>query len=151
MSLNTQYIREPWISPKIPNNFKQTIFHLLRNNAYWVKDGVTVGHFITQYDSDTFYSSKRGDLPNDILELGPIIVKQTGIEAMKPSMIHFHCPLKDQSKIRYELVDYNGILCIYFANHGPNLYFDIDIDENQLIEFIDENFSLDKHTTGLDL
>ena len=82
-------------------------------------------------------------------------------------IVHFHCPKKDGSLIpsisqrEYEcgshecgrntsnnLQKYGNLSCVYLDNHGPNIVFNHDIDPQEVIDFIEQNFDLEDKTGG---
>lgn len=87
-------------------------------------------------------------------------------------IVHFHCPLKadhkDQvptvSQRAYECGSHQcgentanglaevrpGIYAVMLDKHGPNIVFNHGIDPNQVIDFIRDNFDLDKATSGFE-
>lgn len=83
-------------------------------------------------------------------------------------IVHFHCPLKPGSKVpvvsqrEYEcgshqcgrqtsnnLHRFGNLSAIMLDNHGPNIVFHNDIDEQEVIDFIEANFDLSQKTGGL--
>lgn len=84
-------------------------------------------------------------------------------------IVHFHCPLKDfprdnvpvRSQREYEcgshecgrntsngLAQFGNLKAVYLNQHGPNIVFNRDIDPQDVIQFIEANFDLNKKTTG---
>lgn len=86
-------------------------------------------------------------------------------------IVHFHCPLKDDHKHEIPVVSQreyecgshqcgentskglgifnNGqIACVMLDNHGPNIVFNHDIDPEDVIQFIHDNFNLHHKTVG---
>lgn len=84
-------------------------------------------------------------------------------------IVHFHCPMKDDAKnpIRvmsqreYEcgshecgkntsngLQKFGNLWAVMLSNHGPNIVFNKDIDPNEVINFIEDNFDLSGKTGG---
>lgn len=82
-------------------------------------------------------------------------------------ILHFHCPIKPGSKVpqrsqrEYEcgshqcgqntsdgLEQFGNLKAVYLDNHGPNIVFNRDIDPQEIMDFIDENFDLMKKTGG---
>lgn len=91
-------------------------------------------------------------------------------------IVHFHCPLKENptdliptvSQREYEcgshqcgqrtsdnlkeFEKYGGLKAVYLDKHGPNIVFDDSkVTAAQVIEFIENNFDLDKKTGGYTL
>lgn len=85
------------------------------------------------------------------------------------SIVHFHCPLKVDhvddipvvSQYEYEcgshecgtntangLKQFGDIYAVMLDNHGPNIVFSENTKTQDIIEFIDRNFDLDKSTSG---
>lgn len=81
-------------------------------------------------------------------------------------IVHFHCPIKPTSKVpvvSQRLVEcgshqcgantsaglqqFGNLKAVYLDNHGPNIIFNKNIDPNEVINFIEENFDL-SHKTG---
>jgi hypothetical protein len=85
-------------------------------------------------------------------------------------IVHFHCPPKTPGVLPGRMQKYfecgshecgkntslglkevaPGIKCVYLDNHGPNIVFNRNINPQQVIDFIDENFYLSKSTDGVD-
>lgn len=86
-------------------------------------------------------------------------------------IVHFHCPLKEGhinaipvvSQREYEcgshqcgentangLGSFGNLCCVMLDNHGPNIVFNNSIDPNEVINFIKDNFDLDKSTSGFE-
>jgi hypothetical protein len=82
-------------------------------------------------------------------------------------IVHFHCPIKPDSKVprvsqrEYEcgshecgqntsrgLQQFGNLLAVYLENHGPNIVFGKDVDPDEVIRFIEENFDLSGKTGG---
>ena len=84
-------------------------------------------------------------------------------------ILHFHCPIKENplntipvaSQKEFEcgshecgqntssnLRQFGNLKCVYLDNHGPNIIFNRNIDPNEVIEFIQNNFDLDQKTGG---
>lgn len=47
------------------------------------------------------------------------------------------------------LVDFDGIKAVYLENHGPNVVFSKNHDPALVIKFIEDNFDLERSTSGL--
>lgn len=86
-------------------------------------------------------------------------------------IVHFHCPLKPnnpdpiiiRSQKEYEcgshecgqntadgLTKHGNIYAVMLDKHGPNIVFNHSIDPQEVINFIDRNFDLDKSTSGFE-
>lgn len=87
-------------------------------------------------------------------------------------IVHFHCPLKENhrddipvvSQREYECGSHqcgqntanglvqvrDGIYAVMLDKHGPNIVFNHETDPNLIIEFIKDNFALDKATSGFE-
>lgn len=84
-------------------------------------------------------------------------------------VVHFHSPLKHSNKDDIPVVSqrevecgshecgkntsnnlkqFGNLKCVMLDNHGPNIVFNRDIDPNEVIEFIDNNFELANKTGG---
>jgi hypothetical protein len=84
-------------------------------------------------------------------------------------IVHFHCPLKDQPKEVIPVVSqkfiecgshecgrntsnglkqFGNLQCVHLDNHGPNILFNKDINPQEVLDFIDNNFDLSKKTGG---
>lgn len=82
-------------------------------------------------------------------------------------IVHFHCPIKQGSAVpvvsqrEYEcgshqcgqntsrgLKQFGNLSAVMLDNHGPNIVFNHTIDPQEVIDFINENFSLEKKTGG---
>lgn len=91
-------------------------------------------------------------------------------------ILHFHCPLRFESRNLFKPVQQFGVECgshecgqntamnikefklpsgksvwaVHLDHHGPNILFDSTTsDPQEIIEFIETHWSLDKRTTGL--
>ena len=88
-------------------------------------------------------------------------------------IVHFHCPPKDTTELSiaeqwpnecgshecgkntsdhlkvHELSDGSKIKVVYLNDHGPNIVFSRNTNPKAIIEFIDNNFSLNEKTGGL--
>jgi hypothetical protein len=86
-------------------------------------------------------------------------------------IVHFHCPMKEDklneipvvSQREYEcgshqcgentangLGSFGNLFCVMLDNHGPNIVFNDSIDPNEVILFIENNFDLEKSTSGFE-
>lgn len=82
-------------------------------------------------------------------------------------IVHFHCPIKPGSEVpmasqrEFEcgslecgkntstnLKKFGNLSAVYLDNHGPNIVFHHSIDPNEVINFIKENFDLERKTGG---
>lgn len=87
------------------------------------------------------------------------------------SIVHFHCPLLDGhlndipvvSQREYEcgshqcgentangLSKFGNLYCVMLDNHGPNIVFNDSIEPQEVIDFILNNFDLNKSTSGFE-
>lgn len=83
-------------------------------------------------------------------------------------IVHFHCPKKESSSVpvvsqrEYEcgshqcgentsrgLAKFGNLSAVMLDNHGPNIVFNHNIDPQEVIDFINENFDLSNKTGGL--
>lgn len=87
-------------------------------------------------------------------------------------IVHFHCPLKQNpkdsvptvSQRAYECGSHQcgqntadgleevrpGIYAVMLDNHGPNIVFNQNINPQEVIDFIQDNFDLDKSASGFE-
>ena len=82
-------------------------------------------------------------------------------------VVHFHCPIKEFSEVPqvsqylFEcgsmecgtntsngLKQFGNLKAVYLQEHGPNIVFNHEIDSQEVIDFIENNFDLDKKTGG---
>lgn len=84
-------------------------------------------------------------------------------------IVHFHCPLKPENKLGIPVISQREWECgshqcgvrtsenlkrignlsvVMLDNHGPNIVFHHDIDEQEVIDFINNNFDLSLKTGG---
>ena len=85
-------------------------------------------------------------------------------------IVHFHCPIREGSKVPVasqrevecgshqcgantsnHLKQFGNLWAVYLEQHGPNILFNKDIDPNEVIAFIEENFDLELKTGGYQL
>ena len=87
------------------------------------------------------------------------------------SIVHFHCPLLENhldnvpvvSQREYEcgshqcgentangLGKFGNLYCVMLDNHGPNIVFNDSIEPQEVIDFILNNFDLEKSTSGFE-
>jgi len=85
-------------------------------------------------------------------------------------VIHFHCPLKENPKDNIPIAsqrefecgshecamntsdnmrEFGNIKAVYLSEHGPNILFNRNTDPDEIIEFIEANFDLNKKTGGI--
>lgn len=83
-------------------------------------------------------------------------------------IVHFHCPIKESSQVpvisqrEYEcgshqcgqntsngLKQFGNLSAVMLDNHGPNIVFNHNINPQEVIDFIDDNFDLSDKTGGL--
>ena len=85
-------------------------------------------------------------------------------------IVHFHCPLKASSIVpvvsqkEYECGSHEcgqntadglkeiipGIYAVMLDNHGPNIVFNHNVPPSKVIQFIEDNFILDRSTSGFE-
>lgn len=86
-------------------------------------------------------------------------------------IVHFHCPLKINnvddipvvSQKEYEcgshqcgenaakgLEKFGNLYCVMLDKHGPNIIFNHNINSEEVIDFINRNFDLNKSTSGFE-
>lgn len=82
-------------------------------------------------------------------------------------IVHFHCPIKEGSEVpvvsQYQfecgshecglntsngLKKFGNLSAVYLDNHGPNIAFNRNIDPQEVIDFIENNFDLSQKTGG---
>lgn len=82
-------------------------------------------------------------------------------------IVHFHCPIKEGSLVpvksqrEYEcgshecgentskgLQQFGNLKAVYLDQHGPNIVFNKNIDPQEVIDFIEDNFDLNQKTGG---
>jgi len=184
-----------WKSAHIPKALRSVVDWCVANGAYKPFNGVTTGHFAAKVGDGEFLTSIRKTNFNDIDQNGMVLVKTDGDDDVfsygaKPSVggqsqriifgkypqldciVHFHCPLKSDSRnniptvsqLEYECGSHEcgqntadglkevepGIWAVMLDKHGPNIVFNSDIDLVKLICFISDNFELDKSTSGFE-
>lgn len=140
----------PLYSRLIPQNFSEVIHYLVEKNVFWIWSDefteFTIGHFAVKTDHGDFFTSYRYNRPEEIIQQGLMNLRKKDIKTPKDCVVHFHCPaLPHYTDGETE----NGILCKFFENHGPNIYFNHDVDSSHIIKFIEDNFDLSKRTTAL--
>jgi hypothetical protein len=83
-------------------------------------------------------------------------------------IVHFHCPLKPGSKVNVRpqkdlecgshecgvntwkgITKHGNLAAVMLDQHGPNIIFRRDIDPQEVIKFIDENFDLSVRSDGM--
>jgi len=120
----------------------------------------------------------KSDSPNSVIAMGakPSVGGQSqriifGEFKDVDCIVHFHCPLKEDhrdditvmSQFEYEcgshecgentkngLSRHGNLYAVMLDNHGPNIVFNHDIDPQEVIDFIEANFALDKSTSGFE-
>lgn len=86
-------------------------------------------------------------------------------------IVHFHCPLKESHKNNIPVVSqreyecgshecgsntanglekFGNLYCVMLDKHGPNIVFNHSINPQEVIDFIEDNFALDKTTSGFE-
>ncbi len=82
-------------------------------------------------------------------------------------IVHFHCPIKNTSKVpqvsqrEFEcgshecgentsrgLIKFGNLSAVYLDQHGPNIVFNKNINPQEVINFIEDNFILQEKTGG---
>lgn len=82
-------------------------------------------------------------------------------------IVHFHCPIKPGSKVpivsqrEFEcgshecgkntsngLARFANLSAVYLDNHGPNIVFNHNVNPDEVIKFIEDNFDLTNKTGG---
>jgi len=84
-------------------------------------------------------------------------------------IVHFHCPLKNSPKVEVPvrsqlevecgshecgqntsegLKQFGNLKAVYLSEHGPNIIFNRNIDPQEVIDFIEDNFELSEKTGG---
>lgn len=87
-------------------------------------------------------------------------------------VVHFHSPLKENNPDAIPIVSqrevecgshqcgkntsdnlkqFGNLKCVMLDQHGPNIVFNRNTDPDEVIDFIDRNFDLDKKTGGYNL
>lgn len=120
----------------------------------------------------------RTDGPDNVISMGakPSVGGQSqriifGSFTDVDCIVHFHCPLKPDhrddikvmSQFEYEcgshecgentkngLTKHGNLYAVMLDNHGPNIVFHHDTDPKEVIDFINNNFALDKSTSGFE-
>jgi len=181
-----------WHGPKVPHSLREVVNHCIKHKAYKAFNGVTVGHFgfLQKVEGQKIlYSSRRkknynfqedrdlvGVVFNDGIPTAHGAKPSAGVRSQyelfkyNPDydcVIHFHCPLKDGSKIRIRpqkhlecgslecgmntldgMTEYcDGVAAVMLDKHGPNILFKRDIDPEVVIDFIENNFDLSRSTS----
>lgn len=185
----------PWNDSRVPLVLRETVNYCIESGAYKEgPTGATVGHFAVKIDDTTFLTSRRKVNFNRMDEVGLVLVETDGPDSViaygsKPSVggqsqrivfkdhagcdsiVHFHCPLKDDhldsipvvSQREYEcgshecgentskgLKKFGNIWAVMLDKHGPNIVFDSNVvTTEEVVTFINRNFDLSKKTTGL--
>lgn len=120
----------------------------------------------------------KSDSPNSVIAMGakPSVGGQSqriifGSFKDVDCIVHFHCPLKENhrddikvmSQFEYEcgshecgqntkdgLTKHGNLYAVMLDNHGPNIVFNHNIDPQEVIDFIEANFALEKSTSGFE-
>lgn len=181
-----------WNDKAVPASLKTIVDYCIKENAYKVFNGSTVGHFACKVAPTTFLTSIRRSNFNDLDTVGLVKVETDGEDSVyaygqKPSVggqsqriifdehkdmdcvVHFHCPLKENPKndiptrsqrevecgshecgatTSSNLKQFGNLKAVYLDHHGPNIVFNKDIDPQEVIQFIKNNFSLAEKTGG---
>lgn len=111
-----------WNSELIPEALRTVVNYCIKQGAYKVFNGATVGHFAAKLDDTTFLTSKRKTNFNNIQQEGLVKIKTDGPDTVlaygaRPSVggqsqrivfkdhpdcdaiIHFHCVKKSNSQV----------------------------------------------------
>jgi len=159
-----------WNAANIPGSLKRVVEYCISNNAYKPFNGVTTGHFAFKESDTTFITSIRRTNFNDIAKNGMVKIVTDGPDTVlaygaKPSVggqsqrIIFHDPTVSQREFEcgsHEcgkntsngLKKFGNLWAVYLDNHGPNIVFNRNTNPEEIISFIEENFSLDEKTGG---
>ncbi len=104
-----------WEDQLVPNTLREVVNYCVKEGAYKVFRGATVGHFAVKLDENTFLTSKRKTNFNDLKTVGLVKIKTDGPDSVfaygaKPSVggqsqrivfsenpeydciVHFHSP-----------------------------------------------------------
>ena len=181
-----------WESDGVPSSLREVVNYCVQRGAYKPFNNVTVGHFGVlkkQTNNQYLYSSRRKKNYLNLKDRDLVLVtfNKDKITAYgdKPSagvrsqyelfknhpeydcVVHFHCPLKDGSKINIRpqkqfecgslecgintsngiMPIHDGLAAVMLDKHGPNILFKSNIDPQKVIKFIDDNFELSKSTS----
>ena len=183
----------PWNSNEIPDNLRQVVDHCITRGAYKPFRGSTAGHFAVKVNDKEVLTSIRKTNYNDLKNSGLVRIEYEGLDKViahgaKPSVggqsqrivfdehpgadciVHFHCPIKDDSPDLVPVADQAPFECgshncgnntsknlrkfgdleaVMLDNHGPNIVFSKNTDPAKVIEFIEANFDLNAKTGGL--
>lgn len=182
-----------WSDERVPSALRDVVNFCISQGAYKEFNGATTGHFAAKLSSNEFLTSIRKTNFNDIDKNGMVLVKTDGNDNVtaygaKPSVggqsqriifdrfkdtdsiVHFHCPLKEDhfdnipvvSQREYEcgshqcgentangLGAFGNLFCVMLDKHGPNIVFNSKTtDPNEVIDFIECNFDLSSTTSG---
>lgn len=111
-----------WNSQEVPKALRVIVDHCIKEGAYKLFRGSTVGHFACKINDTTFLTSKRKTNFNDLDKIGLVKVITDGPDSViaygsKPSVggqsqriifgehseydcvVHFHCPIKEGSDV----------------------------------------------------
>ena len=176
----------PWNSEEVNPVLREVVEHCINNNAYKPFNNKTVGHFAVKVkDGEYLTSVRKSNFNTHLFENGlvRILTKDDNnviAHGAKPSVggqsqriifdkyphldsiVHFHSPKKEDSKVntveqKYECGSHecgentalglrvyeHNIHAVMLDKHGPNIVFNSkEVTAKQVIEFIDENFNL---------
>ncbi len=113
----------PWESELVPNSLREIVNFCIDNGAYKPFNGVTVGHFASKVNDNTFLTSIRKTNFNSLSQTGMVKIVTDGPDTVlaygaKPSVggqsqriifkdhpdydcvVHFHCPIKIGSPVK---------------------------------------------------
>lgn len=181
-----------WSDARVPSALRTVIDYCVTEGAYKEFKGATTGHFAAKLGNNEFLTSIRKTNFNDIDKHGMVLVRTTGDDEViaygyRPSVggqsqriifdrysetdsiVHFHCPLKENHKDDIPVVSqreyecgshqcgentanglgaFGNLFCVMLDNHGPNIVFNSSIDPQEVIDFIEDNFDLEGTTSG---
>lgn len=181
-----------WSDARVPSALRTVIDYCVTEGAYKEFKGATTGHFAAKLGNNEFLTSIRKTNFNDIDKHGMVLVRTTGDDEViaygyRPSVggqsqriiferysetdsiVHFHCPLKENHKDDIPVVSqreyecgshqcgentanglgaFGNLFCVMLDNHGPNIVFNSTIDPQEVVDFINNNFDLGATTSG---
>jgi hypothetical protein len=184
----------PWSDERVFSSLRTVVDFCVSEGAYKEFKGATTGHFAAKLGGNKFLTSIRKTNFNDLDKNGMVLVETEGDDNVtaygsKPSVggqsqriifgihddtdciVHFHCPLREDSianipvvsQREYEcgshqcgqntadgLSKFGNLYCVMLDNHGPNIVFNHSIDPQEVINFIEDNFDLGKSTSGFE-
>jgi len=183
-----------WDDAQVYSSLREVVNFCISKGAYKEFKGATTGHFAAKLGDNKFLTSIRKTNFNDIDKHGMVIVETEGDDDViaygaKPSVggqsqriifgtygdtdciVHFHCPLKENSIAGIPVVSqrefecgshecgknsanglkrFGNLYCVMLDKHGPNIVFNHSINPQEVIDFISDNFDLGKSTSGFE-